>query len=422
MVDSVGGSPSLHRSIGYYQPSWGAQPVSQVALWAGDGPVDEVAGVESSPLIPESDPVVEVVKGKKTRVQSRFFTWTLNIGKDAKVAEARVKEFAVLCEAMVADGELGFVSVGHEIGGETGEHHLQGYLEAPGKTRWGYETVKKFPMFLGIPLWIQASKGSAVQNKDYTGKAANEGRYHFVGGKFQNYGTGVDGKLVRAKEMLIGGSSLREVYNAEFEASAKYYRFFREFQQLNVLPRSWAMDVEYVYGPSGSGKSLYASTNYPAGDNCYWLSAPKHGTSVWWDNYCGQETVVIDDWYPGYFGTGHVAFMLRLFDRYPMQVPIHGGQVEFTSKRIVISTNWPPEKMDDKQFSGYEWDASNPLFSRVYLREKLWKLTKVGEYKPGDKHYVVPPEPRLSPVFGRIVPENMSYSEKCTFLGARINK
>jgi hypothetical protein len=102
---------------------------------------------------------------------------------------------------------------------------------------------------------------------------------------------------------------------------------------------------------------------------------------------------VFDDWFPGYFGSGHVQFMLRLTDRYPMMVPVHGGQVVFNSRRIVFSTNTPPENMDNKEYSGYNWDASNPLFNRVFLREKPWKLQQIGEYKYGDKYYKGPAPP-----------------------------
>ena len=52
-----------------------------------------------------------------------------------------------------------------------------------------------------------------------------------------------------------------------------------------------------------------------------------------------QETVIIDDFY------GWMPFdtLLRLTDRYPMLVDIKGGAVQFTAKRIIITSNEVPD-------------------------------------------------------------------------------
>lgn len=97
---------------------------------------------------------------------------------------------------------------------------------------------------------------------------------------------------------------------------------------LQVKSRSHLTEVYWYYGPTGSGKTRAASDACPSG---YWKSVG----SRWWDGYEGHEDVIIDD-----YRTNFCAFneLLRLFDRYPMQVEIKGGTREFVAKRLFITT------------------------------------------------------------------------------------
>lgn len=58
---------------------------------------------------------------------------------------------------------------------------------------------------------------------------------------------------------------------------------------------------------------------------------------TWWDGYSGQSTVIIDEFYC-WLG---LDFVLRLLDRYPFAVETKGGSVQFTSKRVVFTSNAP---------------------------------------------------------------------------------
>lgn len=90
------------------------------------------------------------------------------------------------------------------------------------------------------------------------------------------------------------------------------------------------MEVIVLQGPTGTGKSKWCMDNYP---DAYWKQRGN-----WWDNYSGEETVIIDE----YYGWLPYDFLLRLCDRYPLLVEIKGGQVQFNSKRIIFTTNAVP--------------------------------------------------------------------------------
>lgn len=331
----------------------------------------------------------------KKEGKGQYFVFTLNLGKSEEEALRRVELFRNGLDRMKIKREISFVSVGHEIAPRTGEHHLQGYIEVFGGKRITFATFKKFDCWRDQKsVWVAAARGSAHDNITYTGKAKDEGRYYEVWGEFRNYGQGKSKELIAVQKKLDAGVALPNIYKEHFTASARHFRFFDRYQSATRPARTEASQVHYIYGPSGTGKSRYCFEKWGADDTkVFWLPLQKSGNNVWWDGYEGQETVIIDDFYPGYFGSGHVTFMLRLVDRYPFQVPIHGGQVRFTSKTIVFTSNTPIDSIDDEKFSGYPWDNTNPLFNRVYLRDPKWVI--VPMLQPAQPAAPVPPAPRL---------------------------
>jgi len=163
------------------------------------------------------------------RNRSQYFTFTYNFGKDVVIAAQRVVAFAALLTKSADAKEVGFYSCGHEIAPQTGEHHIQGYLETPKGVRWTFAQFHKAFSLPGVeaPPWVKASRGSAEQNITYTGKAVEEGRWYSMWGTFRNYGQGRSADMVAVQKELDGGSSIAKVYKEHFETSAKHFRFFK---------------------------------------------------------------------------------------------------------------------------------------------------------------------------------------------------
>lgn len=71
---------------------------------------------------------------------------------------------------------------------------------------------------------------------------------------------------------------------------------------------------------------------------------PNADGNLWLDGYHGQKTIIFDEFY----GWIKYDLLLRICDRYPLQLPIKGGFVQcqattfvFTSnKRRVITDKW----------------------------------------------------------------------------------
>lgn len=136
--------------------------------------------------------------------------------------------------------------------------------------------------------------------------------------------------LISMKKMIEDGANDEELASFHFPTFISSYRGLTLYRSLCVKARDFKSTVYVCQGPTGTGKSKWALETFP---NAYWKQR-----SNWWDGYCGQETVIIDEFY------GWLPFdlCLRLCDRYPLLVETKGGNVQFVAKRIIFTSNALP--------------------------------------------------------------------------------
>jgi hypothetical protein len=155
------------------------------------------------------------------------------------------------------------------------------------------------------------------------------------------------------------GATDLQIANLYFDTWCKNFRAIERYRVLCTPQRNSPVEVIVIQGPTGTGKSKWIMDNYP---KAYWKQR-----SQWWDNYANEETVVIDEFY------GWLPFdlLLRICDRYPLLVETKGGQVQFTSTRIIITSNALP----------CTW-YKNCYFKSFVRRVSLWMVFPVwGEIK-----------------------------------------
>lgn len=164
--------------------------------------------------------------------------------------------------------------------------------------------------------------------------------------------------------MLDEGKTEKEIVDEDFGSWVRHYRAFREYRLMQSTPRNHAVEVIVLQGPTGTGKSKFAMDAYP---DAYWKQR-----SQWWDGYCNQETIILDEFY------GWIPFdlLLRLCDRYPLLLETKGGQVQCVAKRVVITTNSLP--------GNWYRNAYFPAFCR---RVAKWMvLPQLGEVRIFDQY------------------------------------
>lgn len=210
--------------------------------------------------------------------------------------------------------------------GEQGTPHLQGYIELLSR-----KTLRQTKNILDNDrLHLEVRRGTAEEAITYCKK--EDGR---LAGPWE-FGTRSSGAGERTDLTTIqrrirdDGWTDKRIADEFFSQWCHYQHAFRRYRSMCHSHRNYKTEVTVIVGPPGTGKSRYAMDNYAS---AYWKQR-----SIWWDNYDGDENVVIDDFY----GWLPYDVLLRICDRYPLMVETKGGQTNFLAKRIVITSNNTP--------------------------------------------------------------------------------
>lgn len=237
-----------------------------------------------------------------------------------------------------------------EVAG-TGTPHLQGYSEM--KHPSTIKSLQKRLKMLGQGRWhIEVANGTRKQNLQYIKKTKstldicigdpNDKAFE------QKERIHNKNKLEPVIDMIKAGSNIHDiaVQNPAMyvRSSTGIEKLYHHFSQ----PRNFQTIGYWLYGETGQGKSRWANQHFP---EAYY----KDPETDWWDGYYGQETVIIDDYRPS--KSLSFAKILRLVDRYPLQVQVKCAFAQFVSKRIIFTS--PMSLLDT--FSRCEWLKSEEL-------------------------------------------------------------
>lgn len=224
------------------------------------------------------------------------------------------------------DEKVAFLSFGREVG-EEGTHHLQGHLELTKRLR-----LQQVKTLLGCHRFhLEARKGTFEQAQEYVEKDGDV----FVYGVRVSKGSGKRTDLDRLHEALVEKRSLIEISNDHFGSFMRYRRSIFSYRNINATQRQWQVSVIIYWGKTGTGKTSSVLGNL-ASIRDLWIS-PSSG---WFDGYDGQPICLFDDFSGSDF---KLPYLLKLLDRYPMQVPIKGGFVSWIPKEIYLTSNLNPK-------------------------------------------------------------------------------
>nr|AXL64564.1 replication associated protein [Duck associated cyclovirus 1]AXL64566.1 replication associated protein [Duck associated cyclovirus 1] len=282
-------------------------------------------------------------------MQRKCYSWTLNNYTSEDIERIRQHEHL-----------FDYAIWGREIAPETGTPHLQGYFKF--KTKQRFNTVRAI---LGGRGHLEGSKGSPKQNHDYCAKS---GDYETVGDLVVASQSSLelvcqmlkDGvrlaqiaadypsifvrhhRGLRELSLILGVVKPRDFKTGKWAAARSIPESLSRFRANLLLKVRWMIlsllvlvsEVLVFYGASGTGKSRRAA-ELCGSESTYYKPRGK-----WWDGYANQDNVIIDDFY------GWLSFdeFLRIADRYPCRVEVKGGFAEFTSKRIIITSNQAPSQ------------------------------------------------------------------------------
>lgn len=225
------------------------------------------------------------------------------------------------------ENEVAFVIIGKEVCPDTHREHLQGYLCLTKKRRLTW-----LKNHIDDAAHWEECKGTPQENIEYCSKEGNvvlrRGKEPVCKGKRTD--------LDAVRDMLLEGAAEWDIANAHFAPWLKYRHSFNAFRLIAPGHTLRTPEIHILIGASGTRKSYAAFTHAP---DAYWLPKPAgRASTLWWDGYTGQSTVVIDEFY------GWIAYdaLLRLLDYYPLHVQCKGGSVPLRAHRWVFTSNAAP--------------------------------------------------------------------------------
>lgn len=244
--------------------------------------------------------------------------------------------------------------IGKEIG-ENGTPHLQGACVI-GK-QIAFSTLKTLPGFCRAHM--EPMFGKPIDSLNYCTKQDKEA---FVHGDLPSPGKRND--ILNIAQRIQNGESLASLASTEDGAAAiiKYSKGINHLRSITRKYRQHPPKVFWIYGPTGTGKTRAA---FEAGVSLFsspedvWISS---GGLRWFDGYDGQPVAIFDD-----FRAKHVssfAFLLRILDRYPVDVEIKGGFVKWTPNIIFITCPSEPDECFQKRREHIPEDV-NQLCRRI---------------------------------------------------------
>lgn len=228
--------------------------------------------------------------------------------------------------------------------GESGTTHYQGYFEFKKPQRM--TMVKRL---LGDEtVHCEKRKGSQKQAYDYCTKEDSrvEGPYKFGEAKLSD-GQGKRSDLVRAAEDAC--DLKRPMVDVILDNPAVAMRYSKGLSLMRAAAAAKAhrdrpasaegrqVSCVVYWGSTGVGKTRKAMEE----KDVFVLPAKEGKSATWFDGYMGQKVLVVDEFTPECLSWD---LLLRICDRYPLQVPIKGGFVSAEWTKVIITSNLHPSK------------------------------------------------------------------------------
>lgn len=253
----------------------------------------------------------------------RRFVFTLNNYTDEEVNA--LKEFSE---------DVQWFIMGKETG-ENGTPHLQGACVIGRQI--GFSNLKSRPGFKRCH--IEPMRGPPEASRTYCTK--QDVNFYEIGA------LPAPGKRSDLEEVcykIKEGKTLREVAEYHPTSIVKFTKGLHFYRSLLAKPRdpSNPPKIFWIHGPTGCGKSRFvhelAMAIAKSSDNIWSTSADLK----WFDGYTGQRIAIFDDFRPKEVS---FSFLLRVLDRYPLQVPIKGAYTNWNPEYIFITAPHEPGKL-----------------------------------------------------------------------------
>lgn len=257
--------------------------------------------------------------------------------------------------------DLRYLIAGEEVAPTTGTRHLQGFIQFKQQTSLK-QTIKRFAK-LGMVPHIEIANGSVQQNIDYCSKSDKDA---FTWGEKKTERQRTD--LVKLRDKIKSGElkTKKDVIDSEFDLYCRYRGGIKDAIQEYSIDRAQEfrnVDVEYVFGPTGTGKTRYLHEHKD-------LFAINGSDMKWFDGYRGQTCLGIDE----YDSNVACSDLLSLLDGYTKRLPVKGGFTYAMWTKVIITSNIHPSDLHRKAKDEHRralWRRVNRIIEVPRIDEKI---------------------------------------------------
>lgn len=306
----------------------------------------------------------------------RVFTGTLH-----NYSERDVRRMKRLVRKKV----LNYLIIGYENGDDGTTPHLQLYGQLTKQMRG--RQLKN--LFKNKRLHIDYRNGTHDQAREYCTKEL----FEEIGtpradpaaagsNNITKHNKDINSRLHAVKDLAYSGASYRELVQLDAGICARHGKFVDKLMSLAQPPIRNDLKISVHFGDPNSGKTFWCLRD---SDFKGWVPPIRNSKngSFWFDSYDGQKAVILDD-FSGKFGLDEI---LRLLDKYPVQVPIKCGHVWFQPIRIYITTNVDPANW-------YDYSTRTASKQALYRRIHEW----YRHHKIGDDYVAIRTDTEFKPL------------------------
>jgi len=283
------------------------------------------------------------------------------------------------CLAAIAAGGLHYFASGYELAPSTGTPHIHFAAKFRDQLRRG-QIYAMLPALAGSYLAPRSQRATWAHSVDYF-KYVNPGAPAaelLINDTFWEVGTFPGVEAARAAGRAAGGAT----FKARSELAMSLAKRGKLWEiDADMLLRYWGpirsvaggfrpkdrdgIDDVWLWGPPGSGKSLYVR-KWCEGHNLT-LYVKQQGTK-WFDNYEGQDVILIDDC--DHDMNRMRGLVVALSDHYAAAVEVKGAMLYIRPRFVAYTSNFSIDQI---------WPLEE---DRTAIKRRLHQAQMTSERKP----------------------------------------
>lgn len=282
--------------------------------------------------------------------KSRNWCFTIN-GNTEDVSSCMNIRQGIIDDAMNMVGYFKYIQLQIE---KVNRYHIQGFVCCCYPM-----TMSRLKKLIHEKAHLEIMKGTVQQSIEYCSKEQSkiEGTEWKMGEPPMHQGKRSD--MEALAELIKSKPKEKDIFEQHPKLFLMYNRGITKSLGFYIQARTGELDtdVRVYFGKPGTGKSrkAFEHNNYYIKDN-----------TVWWDGYDGQELVIFDD----FDGDYPYRELLKILDRYPMNVQVKGGYIKLTTLKFIITSNkhpmnWYPHQSDEDHILWQDEYEQTPLKRRI---------------------------------------------------------